>query len=367
MARTKQTARKSVKAVPAKKATKKVAALKKPPPPTVDLRVLSQTHFASKIRLVWRQVCPGHRCGKDAMRVVGDRIHRLARAVTVTARMAALRSGRRGIQARDVQTAVMLRVPSELRKHAVSELTKAICKATMNGGGGGAAPRGGRRGGRQTVSQRAGLQFGTPAAMKYLREAAAEASTAKRRGGRGGGMRVQKAAAIAVAAVAEYMAAEVLELAGNAMKSRRKKQLAVQDVLVGIQGDDELCELFNKGRVNERDFGTPPVTPPVTCTDRRGRVPRLAAAWLKKAFLHEVSNVTYSVTRCGTLGRSELNQYLTAKGVELARLASARAGRGAMSGDHVRLAWENSAAGKPAGAHRTLVPGGALKKIKLTP
>jgi histone H2A len=47
-----------------------------------------------------------------------------------------------------------------------------------------------------------------------------------------------------MAAVLEYLTAEILELAGNEAKSNKKVRIRPQDILKAIKNDQELQEIF---------------------------------------------------------------------------------------------------------------------------
>ena len=58
--------------------------------------------------------------------------------------------------------------------------------------------------------------------------------------------RVGKGAPIYLAAVLEYLCAEILELAGNVTKDLKKKTMNVRHILLAIRNDEELNKLCKK-------------------------------------------------------------------------------------------------------------------------
>eukprot|EP01018_Ginkgo_biloba_P027221 Gb_28604 [translate_table: standard] len=97
---------------------------------------------------------------------------------------------------------------------------------------------GGRKGGgarKKSVSRsvKAGLQFPVGRIGRYLRKG----RYAKR---------VGSGAAVYVAAVLEYLAAEVLELAGNAARDNKKTRIVPRHIQLAVRNDDELGKLLSK-------------------------------------------------------------------------------------------------------------------------
>ena len=80
-------------------------------------------------------------------------------------------------------------------------------------------------------SQRAGLQFPVGRMARYMR--------------RGGySKRVGGGAPVYLAAVVEYLVAELLELAGNAAKDNKKQRIVPRHIMLAVKNDDELSELL---------------------------------------------------------------------------------------------------------------------------
>jgi len=151
----------------------------------------------------------------------------------------------------EVQTAIRLILPGELAKHAVSEGTKAITKFNAWVSGAAEAPKkkGEKRKGTSR-SARAGLVFPVKRIEHHIR-----INT--------GNLRVGVGAPVYLAAVLEYLVAEMLELAGNASRDNRKVRITPRHLKLAIDNDEELVKLL-KGFVlgggvvpNPRDYENP--------------------------------------------------------------------------------------------------------------
>ncbi|CAL5339572.1 unnamed protein product [Camellia sinensis] len=100
--------------------------------------------------------------------------------------------------------------------------------ATARGAGG---RRGGERKKSVTKSIKAGLQFPVGRIARYLKKG----RYAQRTG---------IGAPIYLAAVLEYLAAEVLELAGNAARDNKKNRINPRHLLLAVRNDEELGKLL---------------------------------------------------------------------------------------------------------------------------
>ena len=94
---------------------------------------------------------------------------------------------------------------------------------------------GGRKGGAKkkavSKSTRAGLQFPVGRIGRYLKK------------GRYA-QRIGTGAPVYLAAVMEYLAAEVLELAGNAARDNKKNRIIPRHILLAVRNDEELGKLL---------------------------------------------------------------------------------------------------------------------------
>ena len=97
--------------------------------------------------------------------------------------------------------------------------------------------KGGRGKGKQSASRpqsramRAGLQFPVGRLARFLKQGRYSS-------------RVGAGAPVYLAAVLEYLAAEVLELAGNAAKDSKKSRIVPRHIQLAVRNDEELAKLM---------------------------------------------------------------------------------------------------------------------------
>jgi histone H2A len=111
-----------------------------------------------------------------------------------------------------------------LKRHQFKQL-----KAIMSGKGKGKGGRGEKK--STTASARAGLQFPVGRIGRYLRQG----KYATRMGA---------GAPVYLAAVLEYLCAEILELAGNAARDNKKSRIVPRHLTLAIKNDEELNKLL---------------------------------------------------------------------------------------------------------------------------
>ena len=118
-----------------------------------------------------------------------------------------------------------------------------LLKMVTTGKGGKSAGKSGRgkskTGGKSmSRSSRAGLQFSVSRVGRYLKQGRYAA-------------RVGSAAPVYLAAVLEYLAAEVLELAGNACRENKKSRINPRHMQLAIFQDPELRKLLQDTTIAE--------------------------------------------------------------------------------------------------------------------
>lgn len=177
----------------------------------------------SDVRKVLKQVHPDTAITKRSMQMVLDAINSVTGKIATEAANLAHVNKRKTLTTRCVQTAVRMVVQGELEKHAVSEGTKAVTKFI------GSEPEPSQRKKRHAHNVRAGLQFGVGRARRVLKALC---------------KRVSAGAAVYLAAVSEYLTAEMLELAGNAARDNKCQRIKPRHLLLAVANDAELVRVF---------------------------------------------------------------------------------------------------------------------------
>jgi len=187
-------------------------------------KVLKQVHpdtgMSNKAMVVMHNFC------NDMMLKLGDEAKNLAEY-----------TNKKSISSRDIQTAVRLTLPGELAKHAVSEGTKAVTKFTCSLGtastkqpamafGSNSKPKKGT-----SKAFRAGLQFPVSRIHSWLRLKYTS-------------FRIGAGSSVYLAAVLEYLSAEMLELAGNSSRDNKRVRIIPRDILLAKDNDEELHRLL---------------------------------------------------------------------------------------------------------------------------
>lgn len=125
------------------------------------------------------------------------------------------------LSSRNITAAIRLSLPGELAKHAVNEASKALNKYNSAG----------KTSQRTSRSQKAGLIF----SVSRVENKMTRLSVLKRK---------SEGAAVMVTAALEYLAAEVLELAGNSTRDSKRTRMSNRDILNAVNGDEELSALY---------------------------------------------------------------------------------------------------------------------------
>lgn len=212
MARTVQKGSSSKKEAQTKSSSKKDSASKKPK---------SFSSYATYIKKVAKQVHPDAGLTSSTVQFLGAVARHLVKDLVSLTNTARLNAKHITLTTRDVQTATRLYFPGELAKHAVSEGTKAVSKYGTSAGGSAAA--------------RAGLQFSPARIRTEMKTYSAS---------KGCACRISAGAPVYMAAVVEYIMAELLELGGTAARANKAVQITTRHIRLAVLNDEELNKLF---------------------------------------------------------------------------------------------------------------------------
>lgn len=184
-------------------------------------------NFNVYVYKVLKQVHPDTGISGDAKACMVNLVKINVAKIMNAANQLVLRSGVRTISSRDIQSAVRIVLPGELAKHAVSEGTKAVTKYNAS------ISEDGKKGDGKPIlkSVRAGLTFNVTRIEKLMM---LESTTARKSAG----------AAVYLTAVAEYLAAEVLELSGNSARDNKRIRITARNIKLAILNDEELNRLY---------------------------------------------------------------------------------------------------------------------------
>jgi histone H2B len=196
-------------------------------------RVSDKIKFDTYIANVLKQVHPDSHISSKAKGAVNDFCNFFLKALASEASKVATFEKKKTITARTIQTALRLMVQGELAKHAVSEGTKAITKFNSEKKNG-------------SLARKAGLVFPPSRCRKFLTQSETR------------GFRAGSHPGVYMAAVVEYLCAEILELAGNSARERKKVTISMKDLTLAVFNDSELThlmkhlkiKLFNAGMIS---------------------------------------------------------------------------------------------------------------------
>ena len=188
-------------------------------------------NFETYLYKILKQVHPDTGISSSTLKGMNSLVIGLAKQIVIRGLDFALLEGRRTITSREIQSAVRSIFPGELAKHAVSEGTQAVTKYNTSMMGDDKPSKKSAKRSATSTSDRAGLTISVARARRIIRHQSL-------------GGRLGSGAPVYLAAVLEYIAAEILEISGNVSKDAKKVRINKRHVLLAIRRDEALSLLF---------------------------------------------------------------------------------------------------------------------------
>lgn len=170
----------------------------------------------NNIMKVLKQVHPDTGIDAGGKAVVNQLVASAVSQILAVAHELVTHSEKKTLDTTSIQSAMRIVFPGELAKHAFSEGTKALTKFNA----------------ANQIRAEAGLNFSIARVENMMRAARVAP-------------RLSASSSVYLAAVLEYLIAEILELAGNASRDHNKVRITSQHIAEALKADEELSMLFD--------------------------------------------------------------------------------------------------------------------------
>lgn len=178
--------------------------------------------YENIIRTVLTQVHPDHQISSLSKRTLSDILSHMSEKISHAAVLLTKASRKNTVSAREIETATRLILRGSLARQGISEALKVV---TRYGAASGRNAKGNR-------SKRAGLVFSVAREKNELLKVVPKT------------MRIGEYAPVYLTTVIEYLAAEILELAGNYTRDNYRVTVKNRDIFLAIKNDEELRYTF---------------------------------------------------------------------------------------------------------------------------
>lgn len=185
---------------------------------------VNRLDFNIYIHRALKAVHPDNDISRNGLQIINKIIINILEKLTKSA-VDFIVGKRNTIKAREIQSSVQLNFTGDLGKKAQNYGVRAVTKYIQGGEG------------RKSRSERSGLMFSVSRVEYFMRNYAK-------------GYRISAEAPPYMTAVIEYIASEILELAGNASIDNKLTRIKPRHIFLAIRHDDELTALLNKIDIN---------------------------------------------------------------------------------------------------------------------
>lgn len=187
--------------------------------------------FRPYIHDIREQVHPDHKLTKNTVNTINRVLNLLGAKIAKSALTIALSQKKKTISSHDVSYGIRVSLPKELAKHANSEMTKACTKfQTTSSADIKPTPLKSKPIGSLNA-RRAGILISPSRARQFFRSF---------------DMRISSSTPVALAAVLDYIAADLLEVAGQNAISSKRVIISNQDVFRAVDMDVDLTCMFSR-------------------------------------------------------------------------------------------------------------------------
>lgn len=205
--------------------------------PTTKHVAKKRDNVTNYIKPILTHIHPDMSLTKEANLTINLMLMSLMSRLMHQANIVILSVDKKTVSSREIQAAVRLLLPGELSRHAVSEGTKAITKYTKS------LQEKTKSETAVTKHSRAGLVIPVARIDNMMRTGSVVD-------------RASDGAAVYMAAVIEYIAAEILELSGNAARDNKRSRISPRFIQLALHNDDELRELYKNSIIGASVFPT---------------------------------------------------------------------------------------------------------------
>lgn len=215
----------------------------------------SHINFTRYSHRVMKMLHPDTGITAKAASQINALIFYIGKDIAARASKLILQSGKATVTARAIQNAIRTLIPGELAKHATSEGLKAVTKYNLSIKDRAEKSEGGTK---ITKSSRAGLQFPPDRVKRFFKGGTQEQKFLGRTS-----LKTSDPAMVYLAAVLEYLVAEIMELSGRVARDNKLQRITNRHIFLTTANDEELSKLLKNTKIRMGSSGVLPNIHPI--------------------------------------------------------------------------------------------------------